>query len=392
MHTLLEPEPVSRRPGANHRAGKDRAQASDRWEQRLADLSAFKAVHGHCNVPANYSEDPSLAVWVFNCRRQRKQGTLDAQRIKRLDAISFAWSVRTRRVAARDWDAMVVQLEAFRRKHGHSNVPHAWPPNPELAAWLNATRSTKRAGRLRADRTRRLEALEVVWEPQQAKWEDMFATLSEYHRQYGDCNVPYGWPEDPALAKWVKGVRAAQKRGELDAERVRRLEALGFAWERVGEQRWEEMYARLADFERAHGHCRISTLSEEHRTLGNWIHTQRTLQKQGLLDAERVALLDAIGFTWDLRREQWDAMYAALEDYRRATGHCDVPMLFKENRKLGNWVMVQRAAYKADRLDGKQIERLRAVGFRFSIVGDRLLAAQGKKTRETPQPKKSRAA
>ncbi len=95
-------------------------------------------------------EDPSLAVWVFNCRRQRKQGSLDANRIKRLDAIGFAWAVRTRRFVARDWDAMVAQLEAFQRDHGHCNVPNAWPRNRELAAWLHGVRCNKRSGRLDA--------------------------------------------------------------------------------------------------------------------------------------------------------------------------------------------------------------------------------------------------
>ena len=125
------------------------------------------------------------------------------------------------------------------------------------------------------------------------------------------ATCPCGWPENPALAKWVKGMRAAQKRGDLDFERIRRLDAIGFGWERGGEARWEEMYAELAGYQRVHGHCRISTLSEDYRPLGNWVHTQRTLHKQGRLDQERIARLDAIGFTWDLRRERWDEMFAA---------------------------------------------------------------------------------
>ena len=255
--------------------------------------------------------------------------------------------------------------------HGHSNVPHAWPHNRELAAWLITVRSMKRAGRLRADRVRHLESLDVVWEVQQSRWENMFAALADYRQRHGDCNVPMGWPENPALATWVKGVRAAQKRGELDDQRLQRLEAIGFAWERVGDRRWDEMYAKLADYRQAHGHCCISTLSEEHRALGNWIHTQRTLWKQGLLEQQRIDQLDAIGFTWDLRREQWDTMFAALEDYRRVTGHCDVPMLWAENRKLGNWVMVQRAAYKAGRWTA-----IRSSGFR-PLASTSALSATG---------------
>ncbi len=353
---------------------------------------AFKAAHGHCNVPSAHPEDPSLAIWVLNCRRQQKQGRLAKDRFERLDAIGFAWALRTRRFVARDWDAMISQLEAFLREHGHSNVPNAWPRNGELAAWLHGVRCNKRSGRLDADRVRQLEALGVVWEPKQTRFERMFAALVEYRQRHGHCNVPYGWTENPALAKWVKGMRAAQKRGDLDRERMQRLDSIGFGWERGGERRWEEMYGELADYKNIHGHCRISTLSEDYRPLGNWVHTQRTLRKQGRLEQDRIAQLDLLGFTWDLRREQWDAMFAVLEDYRRTNGHCDVPLAWPVNRKLGNWVMTQRTAYRTGRLDGEQIERLQAIGFRFSILGDRTLLARPQKSRTSAEPERRRAA
>ena len=265
-----------------------------------------------------------------------------AERIEKLDGIGFVWEVRTRRFVARDWDAMVDQLESFRRIHGHSNVPHAVPRHRELFAWLNGVRSSKRSGRLVAERVRQLEELGVVWEPQQARWDKMFAALAEYRRSHGDCNVPYGWPKDPVLAKWVKGLRATQKRGEMDDVRVRRLDSIGFEWDRGGDTRWDDMYAELAEFQHAHGHCRISTLSDDYRALGVWVHTQRTLRKQRRLDPQRINRLNEIGFTWELLREQWDAMFAAFQDFRREAGHCDVPQRWLHNRKLGNWVMVQR--------------------------------------------------
>ena len=141
MDTLLDPEPIADRRAEKARAGRRRVPAGvDRWEQRFADLMAFKAAHGHCDVPSSYEDDPSLAVWVFNCRRQRKQGILAADRIERLDAAGFTWAVRTAPFVARDWDALVAQLEAFYREHGHSNVPHAWLQNPELAEWLHGVR------------------------------------------------------------------------------------------------------------------------------------------------------------------------------------------------------------------------------------------------------------
>jgi hypothetical protein len=391
MHALLELKSdvqrrvrIAQRPCAQPATGP--------WERRFADLKAFKRAHGHCNVPTNYPKDRSLAIWVANCRRQRKLGTLAQDRIERLDTIGFCWAVRNRRCVARNWDAMVAQLKAFHRGHGHSNVPYGEPSHRDLATWLNGVRCNKRAGRLDANRVRQLNALGVVWEPQKTRWDRMFAALMEYRKRHGDCNVPFGWSENPALAKWVKGMRIVQRRGELSAERAERLDAIGFAWDRGGEQRWEETYASLVDYQRAYGHCRISTLSEEYAALGNWVHTQRTLHKKGQLDKGQIARLNAIGFTWDFRREQWDAMFAALAEFRRAAGHCDVPLRWADNRQLGSWVMTQRAAYKAGRLDGEQIERLRAVGFRFSIAGDRLTVGGREHSRPTSQPKTRRAA
>jgi hypothetical protein len=34
------------------------------WEERLNDLKQYKEMHGDCNVPSNYSPNPSLAIWV----------------------------------------------------------------------------------------------------------------------------------------------------------------------------------------------------------------------------------------------------------------------------------------------------------------------------------------
>jgi hypothetical protein len=368
--------------------GHSRHEASpptDRWEQRFAELQAFKAEHGHCNVPQNH-DNPSLTVWVYNCRRQRKQGKLSEERAGRLDGIGFCWSLRTRRFLARDWEAMSAELLAFKNCFGHCNVPHGWTRNPELAAWLHGVRCSKRAGKLDPARVRQLDELGVVWEPGQNRWEEMLASLVQYRERHGDCNVPGSWPENPKLAKWVKGLRSGHKQGALAADRRAELDALGFQWERGGDLRWEEMYDELAQFVRQHGHCCVSTTSTECKKLGNWVRTQRTVRRQGELSADRIRRLDALRFTWDLWQEQWDTMFAALVGYKVAFGHCDVPQTWEENRKLGNWVITQRMNYRKDKLDAQQIERLTALGFSFSLVGQRLTLDRSKKPQAAPHP------
>jgi hypothetical protein len=36
------------------------------WEAQLAQLAAYRAEHGDCNVPARWTEDPRLATWIGN--------------------------------------------------------------------------------------------------------------------------------------------------------------------------------------------------------------------------------------------------------------------------------------------------------------------------------------
>jgi hypothetical protein len=36
----------------------------DKWEKRYAELCEFKRIHGHCEVPQAYSDNPRLGKWV----------------------------------------------------------------------------------------------------------------------------------------------------------------------------------------------------------------------------------------------------------------------------------------------------------------------------------------
>ena len=46
------------------------------WERRFSELTEFKRVHGHCEVPQNYSENTSLGTWVNKVRTEDIQDTM----------------------------------------------------------------------------------------------------------------------------------------------------------------------------------------------------------------------------------------------------------------------------------------------------------------------------
>ena len=67
---------------------------ADRWEERFAELVAYKRAHGHCEIPTAWAENQALAKWVVNQRVFRKRGNLSPERISRLNSIDFQWKGR----------------------------------------------------------------------------------------------------------------------------------------------------------------------------------------------------------------------------------------------------------------------------------------------------------
>jgi Helicase associated domain len=58
----------------------------------------------------------------------------------------------------------------------------------------------------------------------------MYQRLTKYKAKHGDCNIPSAFPSDPDLANWVANQRHRKKIGSLSADRVRKLDEIGFLW------------------------------------------------------------------------------------------------------------------------------------------------------------------
>ena len=123
----------------------------------------------------------------------------------------------------------------------------------------------------------------------------MYQELVEYHQAHGDCNVPRYYSENPQLSTWVSGQRQRNNRGNLDAEKIEKLDELGFSWNPY-QDAWNEMYQTLVEYKRAHGHCRVANDDPQYSTLITWITNQRHLKKVGKMKSQRLSLLEKIGF------------------------------------------------------------------------------------------------
>ncbi|GAB4822137.1 hypothetical protein N2152v2_009183 [Parachlorella kessleri] len=151
--------------------------AEARWEERFAELQAFKEEHGHCNVPKGWAGNQGLASWVERVRREwrARQGTrpLSHSREARLRALAFDFEPQQR-----SWGGRYAQLKELRSRVGHLAGPFpssgAWAG---LAEWVVQQRHRGRAGRLHPDRLQALDELGFVWDPEEGAWVKQLAAL-----------------------------------------------------------------------------------------------------------------------------------------------------------------------------------------------------------------------
>jgi hypothetical protein len=209
-------------------------------------------------------------------------------------------------------------------------------------------------------------------DPRTRNWRRRLEELVAFKKEYGHCCVSTLDKRHTGLGNWVRIQRSRRKQGQMSQDQINILNELGFSWDGQGERnrvRWETMYEALVAYQRAHGHCRVPSSSKDHARLADWIITQRCTRRKGKLSAERVRRLDELGFTWDDREERWEGMLAALVEYKKSHGNCDVPTGWPANPRLAAWVNTQRTCNRKRTLPSNRRKRLEALGFSFSRKG-----------------------
>jgi superfamily II DNA or RNA helicase len=127
---------------------------------------------------------------------------------------------------------------------------------------------------------------------------------------------------------------------------------------------WEFYFGLLERFVEREGHARVSdAYREDGHPLGNWVHNQRAFFTRGKLEDTRRERLEGVrGWVWDAKEAAWNDGFTRLLDFVEREGHARIPGGHREDGyRLGEWVGVQRSAYRKKKLDPKRRARLEAV-------------------------------
>ena len=116
-----------------------RQQQRTPWEERLAQLQAYKDEHGHLEIPIRYKPNPSLGKFVHNTREQYKlylrlqqqpqdavagapskpkKCPLTSERVAQLEALGFVFSAGRTEQQEQGWQSRLQQLKEYKEEHG----------------------------------------------------------------------------------------------------------------------------------------------------------------------------------------------------------------------------------------------------------------------------------
>lgn len=292
----------------------------------------------------------------------------------------------TPKSSAMNLESRLAQLSALQARHGFA-LPTSDHADPSLPRWAARQRTLHRKGLLSAEIIAELDAVDFIWDPQQAAWEAHYETLETFHEEHGHCNVPSTYAASPALPGWISRQRRLHKLGTLHADRVAALELLDFSWD-PAEARWEgklaEYSAALAAWSKP-----ASLRARMPAPLGQWAARQRRAWREGRLSAERIEALQQMpGWTWApptaqsksalLRLGQRLAREAgsANDDDRPsgellpAEGTLRPPCLYRRCSSVGRALLVSMGARREDAASELQDAReaLRALGYTVVTV------------------------
>lgn len=337
-----------------------------RWEDGYHRLQEYVAAQGHSLVPQPFETDDGyrLGAWVAFQRSRHLKDKLEPDRVERLERCTgWVWSATDAK-----WERAFQFVADYARIHGTARVPRGTVVGGvKIGDWVINNRV--KFSKLSPDRQKRLNSLPGWTDKVHADtWSQRIALIQRYVDEHGTAAVPRGYMIDGfPLGSWVDSRRNEHKKGLVTPDRVMQLESFpGWDWApRSG--KWQQAYQHLLAYTTANSSCRLPDeyVTEGGHRLGVWVRMQRSLYKNGELDAERIEKLEALpGWVWDIHAAQWEAVFRSLVAYVEQFGTSRVPPKYKvaeDGVRLGGWVSQQRQKHRQDALNDDQTARLEAL-------------------------------
>lgn len=286
------------------------------WEIYYVAAKAYYEAHGNLTVTKSYvtASGLNLGSWLMTQRRVyagNVAGNLSAEQIARLDAIGMVWEGANEQ----KFKTGLAELTNYCKVYGNADVPASYVAESgyPLGQWIGNVRTAYRNGKLEQDKIAMLDAIDMIWDVREYRWNLNFAEAENYYNVHGNINIPADYVSENGvyLGRWLSNQikiynGTKENAASLNKEQIAKLESIGVVWKNKYEDGWQKWYGLAKAYYNEHGDLEMrSTYCVNGVALGKWVNELRLARRgPGLsnrkLTEERIRQLDAIGMNWKI--------------------------------------------------------------------------------------------
>jgi len=284
------------------------SKSEEAFERGFSATLKYRDQFGDPNALVSYktSNGYPLGEWQAHQRKAYNKGKLNKEKIQRLEEIGFI----CKRVSKEDAFAIgYIATLKYKEEFGNPNalVNYITSNGYSLGEWQAHQRIAYDKGKLDKEKINRLEEIGFKWKrlnKDEVAFERGIDETIKYREQFGFPNAPdiYKKSDSFQLGKWQAQQQRAYKNGHLSAEKIQRLEEIGFKWKRLNkdEAAFERGIDETVKYKEQFGNPNAPThyVSPTGFFLGKWQRHQRIAFRDDKLFSERAKKLEAIEFQW----------------------------------------------------------------------------------------------
>ena len=251
-------------------------------------------------------KDVNLGQWVFTQRFAYRKGLMKKSKIQLFELVP-GWTWGSYKIETKSWDEMFTILQEY------TNTNHKIPTSTErykdvtLGSWCFYQRQSYKDNVFK--NTEKIQKLQSIpcwyWTDLEntftkTSWEENFANLQEYVRQYD--KLPH---IETKIGAWCKAQKTQYKRDvmnrqtKLHPSKIEKLESIkNWCWTN---DQWTTHYNILVEFVREFGRIPIRKDKYKGKTIGRWCVNQRSNYRNNMAcDENRNIKLEQVeGWYWN---------------------------------------------------------------------------------------------
>lgn len=290
------------------------------WNTYYELAKKYYEINGNLRVPPDFEiEGKKLGSWII----RNRQNELSEEKINKLNEIGMIWDARQD-----SWDTNYALAKKYYEHYGHLNMKVKFKTSNgidhdekgvALGNWIFHLRQRK--NELSEERIKQLENIGMIWDVYEESWDANYKLAKAFYEHNGHLRIRNDFISSDGikydekgikLGFWISDQRQALRKGNLQEEKIEKLNSIGMVWD-LTEELWNMNYELAKKYYEHYGHLNILqklktsdgiTHDENGLAIGTWITHQRKLKKIGELSEEKINKLENIGMIWNVKEDK----------------------------------------------------------------------------------------